>query len=96
MKKEDFKVGQVVGGKKIKDIHNRCAEGEVTGHFHGTDSNAFVLEYEDGTRDLFVGDEGTELTHQEHNPISFAPGAYDIRIVKEVDPMEDLVRNVRD
>lgn len=91
------KSGDVIGGKTVKFVHNRAAEGEVTGHAHRClDGNATVLEFTDGSRELHVTGERASLTHEEHKPVSIDYGQYEVRIVQEQDPLEDYVRNVAD
>lgn len=70
------------------------AEGEVTGHYHRVSGNAAVLE-KGGS--LFVdAKESADVTHEEHGKITTPPGKYEVRIVREYDPLEDEIRSVRD
>ena len=87
--------------KKRKD--GAVAYGEVTGHSHKLADleTAEVLEIGDG---IFVhvsdngvsieGDPGATFVHEEHGPVSLAPGDYEIRIQREYSPEE--IRNVID
>lgn len=89
------------GCKTIKDRRGVVlAEGEVTGHYHGIggdEADVALMEAPDGRR--FVvnsGDKPVTLTHQEHKPVTVAPGAFQVGIVREKDWFQDMVRNVQD
>ena len=75
--------------------HKRLAEGEVTGHFHAATAASATL-YEEGGRLMLDAPEGTDITHQEHKPITLPAGQYDRLLVQEFDPFEEEVRAVRD
>lgn len=87
--------------KKRED--GAVAYGEVTGHSHrlADIETAEVLEIGGG---VFVrvaddgvsieGDPGATFVHEEHGPISLAPGNYEIRIQREYSP--EAIRNVVD
>jgi hypothetical protein len=51
--------------------------------------------FEEGRRFLKVSEE-TEITHEEHSPITIPSGTYEVRIVREHDHFQDLVRPVVD
>jgi hypothetical protein len=75
------------------------AEGEHTGHYHGSDERGLALmESPDGKR--FVvneTDEQRRFTHQEHKPVTIPPHSIaQIGIVREKDWFQDMVRNVID
>jgi hypothetical protein len=75
--------------------HKRLAEGEVTGHAHVvTAEDAWVIGTED-EREL-EAPSGTEVTHEEHGPISLPAGAYVVRRQRECDPDTEEARAVRD
>ncbi|MDR1613037.1 MAG: hypothetical protein LBT97_09675 [Planctomycetota bacterium] len=77
------------------------AEGEVTGHHHsavieksGMEDNIALYEkdevlYCEVRREI-------EVTHQEHKPVTLAPGKYRVGSVREYDPFENEIRNVWD
>lgn len=71
------------------------AEGEVTGHAHRIEdlAAAEVLEVGEGLY-LRVGEQGVRIVHEEHAPITLAPGNYEIVRQKEYTPAE--IRNVAD
>lgn len=71
------------------------AEGEVTGHAHRVEdlTSAEVLEIENGLY-LRVGEEGVRIVHEEHAPITLAPGNYEVEIQREYAP--EAIRNVAD
>ena len=52
-----------------------------------------LFEEPDGTRLLVIKRESL-LTHQEHGPISLAPGGYEVRRQREYSP--EAIRNVAD
>ncbi len=60
------------------------AYGEVSGHAHALDADRVRYFREDGTGQAFLHVPGTspaELTHEEHAPLSVAPGTY--RVVRQ-------------
>jgi hypothetical protein len=78
------------------------ALGEVTGHHHSA-----VIEKEGGVPNLTLYEDGdgifwcsvnreSEVTHQEHGTITLSPGNYRVGIVREYDPFEKEIRDVRD
>jgi len=72
------------------------AYGEVTGHMHrATADTAKVYEHDGGTRTLSAP-HGTPVVHEEHNTVQVPPGEYVREIVKEFDPFEEEVREVKD
>lgn len=72
------------------------AEGEATGHHHSCVADGVRL-YEDSAGTLWCGVEReATVTHQEHGPVTLAPGTYRIGIVREVDPFTDEIRRVAD
>lgn len=76
--------------------HKTVAEGEVTGHAHRLSGDVALLESPEGDRYLQVGPKGASLTHEEHGPHTLEPGDYAIDIVREYDPWEEEIRQVRD
>jgi len=85
---------------KLKDVEIKkdkiVAEGEATGHMHQViDENATVYVNKDG--EIYLeAPEGATVTHQEHHQVTVPAGLYDIKIVREYDPLENEVRKVRD
>lgn len=73
------------------------AEGEAHGHAHAAAESTGVelFEDEDGTLWCTVPEEAT-VVHEEHKPVTLAPGNYRIGIVREVDPFSEEIRKVRD
>ena len=63
------------------------AYGEVTGHAHAIRSTATRLVEAGGERYLVTSDTVT-LEHEEHGPISVAPGTYRVVIQREYAPAE--------
>lgn len=77
------------GGKII------LAHGEVTGHHHAVeDADAELIA--EGERMLLRITKTTQLTHQEHGPISLSPGLYEIGRVQEFDYISQITRPVQD
>ncbi len=72
-----------------KRENGHILEGEVTGHVHRIEdlSSAEVLEIGAG---LFVkvNERGVSIVHDEHNPISLPPGAYEVRQQREYSPQK--------
>jgi hypothetical protein len=96
-------IGRMVGAvpenaKAVKPVRGRLivAEGEATGHAHAiqADSGAALVEA-DGKLYLSV-EQDTPMTHEEHNPVTWAPGIWEIGKVREKDWFEDAVRPVFD
>lgn len=89
------------GCKKIK-MDNRgvvLAEGEVSGHYHGsTDSGIELLEAPDKKRYLVnSGTKSVSFKHQEHKPIHVPPGVWlDLGGVREYDYFQEMERKVVD
>ena len=72
------------------------AEGEATGHMHQViDENATVYVNKNGEIYLEAS-EGATVTHQEHHKVTVPAGNYEIKIVREYDPLEDEVHKVCD
>lgn len=78
------------------------AYGEVTGHSHQIEAleadtetvpPAALFEEPDGSRYLFV-DRPCALRHEEHGPISLAPGCYKVIRQREYEP--EGIRNIAD
>jgi hypothetical protein len=76
------------------------AHGEVTGHAHevvaeaaGELPAAAFFEEPDGTRILFI-DRPCALVHQEHGPVTLAPGCY--RVVRQREYSPEAIRQVAD
>lgn len=90
-------------GKPIADRGRVIlAYGEVTGHCHEVKEAgprtaetpaAQFFEEPDGTRYLFV-ERACVLTHDEHGPITLAPGCY--RVSRQREYFPDAIRNVED
>lgn len=91
------------GGTKREN--GTVAYGEVTGHSHRMqESNLATAEVFECGAGLFVrvseegvsieGDAGATFIHEEHGPISLAPGDYEITIQREYSP--EAIRNVID
>lgn len=70
------------------------AEGEATGHAHVIDD--YVEMYEkDGVLYIRV-DKPVTVKHEEHKPIRLESGIYKVGKVREYDPFEEEVREVKD
>lgn len=87
------------GKKLVPSKHGRLvfAEGEATGHHHSCVAEPGVNLYEDESGTLWCAvEKETTVTHQEHGPITLSPGTYKVGRVVEVDPFEDVIREVAD
>lgn len=73
------------------------AEGESTGHAHVITSLEDCDLYADENGVLYLDVRSpVELTHEEHATQTITPGAYRIGRVREIDPFEGEIREVRD
>lgn len=92
-----YKIDKLPNGVKEKGKDSRgavFAEGEHTGHYHGTVDDVVLYE-KDGV--LFVdAKEDFSVTHQEHDTQRVPAGIYEIGIVQEYDYDEEAARNVID
>ena len=76
------------GAEKIEsDKGTVLAYGEVTGHAHRLDDTKTELFEHNNQRFLNVK-EATNLVHEEHTKIPFAPGVYEIRRQIQYQPEE--------
>lgn len=95
-----FAVDGVKGTKKKADLRGIVfAEGEYTGHYHAikeTDTDDVELYEENGVLYCSVKKERATVEHQEHGAIVLPKGDYKIGIVKEFDPFEEEIRQVKD
>lgn len=85
--------------KKVKQRKGRLifAEGEATGHHHSCVAEPGVELYEDKNGTLWcVTEKNVTVTHQEHGAVTLSPGTYKVGRVVEVDPFEDVIREVAD
>lgn len=71
------------------------AEGETTGHFHGIQSEGSEL-FSIGNTIVMELQESATLTHQEHGPITLAPGLWEVGRVQEYDYFSKMKRQVQD
>jgi hypothetical protein len=90
-------------GKKVSQIV--LALGEHTGHKHllQMDKNKFDIECElvlielNASRAVFnVKKGGAILTHEEHKPVTFSEGIWEMTYERERDPFLDSIRQVLD
>jgi hypothetical protein len=86
-------------GLKAAELKNGAyvlAEGEATGHSHTVLPDGAKL-FEDSTKTLWLSvEKPSTIRHQEHGPITLAPGAYKVGQVVEVDPFTNEIHAVRD
>jgi hypothetical protein len=84
------------GAKKVNKTERGfvLAYGEVTGHAHVIKDDIEMYEVH-GT--LFIKtDSPCKIQHEEHGSITVDPGIYEIGIIKEYNPFEMEIGNVRD
>lgn len=75
------------------------AEGEHTGHHHRSEANEglVLMEAPDGVRFLVNETEhDAVIRHEEHKPVTIAPGIWQVGGVIEKDWFSDMVRKVVD
>lgn len=85
------------GAEQKQGFKGILQHGERTGHAHrltGKETDMFEF-FAEGRRYLRLTTE-TPLRHEEHHEIKVPKGDYEIRIVREVDHFQDLVRPVVD
>lgn len=83
------------GAKVISRKRCVLAEGEATGHAHVVEADDATLVKEGDRILLHLGSEGT-VVHEEHKPITLAPGVYEIGRVQEYDYFSKMSRPVAD
>lgn len=88
--------------KEIKSERKKSlvlAEGEFTGHFHrltaGEGANVALLE-ENGEMFFTVEGGNADLSHEEHNTITFVPGTYQVIHEREFDYFLEETKQVLD
>lgn len=81
--------------KKVESDKGRTvlAYGEVTGHAHALSAKTSTLYEWKGDRLLEIT-KPTDLTHEEHASITFAPGIY--RVIQQKEYQAQAIRNVLD
>jgi hypothetical protein len=72
------------------------AEGEHTGHAHTIEAEDEARLIRDGARMLLILERPATVRHQEHHPITLAPGLWEVGRVREVDHVEQITRRVMD
>ena len=73
------------------------AEGEVTGHYHGTALDEFIETFTDASDQMWATLTAPKVvTHQEHGAVTLEPGIYKIGIVQEIDPFTEEIASVAD
>ena len=91
--------GEIKGNKVTHVGKFTLAEGETTGHKHvitvPSVDDMDVFKTEDGGMFLVLRKEGI-VTHEEHPPITVAPGTYRIDREREVDHFSKTTRKVID
>lgn len=70
------------------------AEGEVTGHAHVLDADVGVLD-RDGLKE-FELQQSAEVVHEEHKPITVAPGKWVSGRAQEWDHFAEEAKQTRD
>lgn len=84
-----------------------CGERKITAskHIvvaHGESGHSHVIDCEDaeliqiGERMLLKLESEATVVHEEHKPITFAPGIWEIGRVQEYDYFQQMARTVRD
>lgn len=104
MKPEMYRQGDVLlvktdelpGGAEELPLSDRIvlAYGEVTGHAHAVAQMEAKMYAQGNVRYLVVGENGTNLVHEEHSTIALSPGIY--RIVHQREYVPNSSRLVLD
>lgn len=85
----DIKVDKVESlptGLKLQPLDNGLsvlAYGEVTGHKHHFREDHVKIYLNDNKMFLIIEGKPATLYHEEHDPITFAPGIYEVRRQRE-------------
>jgi hypothetical protein len=81
------------GGEKAKPRNGRLvlATGEATGHAHTVDARRAELWTVGGESFLVVSRTGASAEHEEHGPVAFAEGDYEVVRQVEYDGEEERV-----
>ena len=79
--------------KAVKKADQIVAEGEITGHCHQFQGQVNVFQDANSMYAEVV--QPAQLVHEEHHPIQFEVGIYEIQIQQEYDLMGE-VRRVQD
>lgn len=103
MKESYLQQGDVIAKRRdklpiglTKLDHKTLALGEATGHSHTFyDDGAELFEDQNKVLWLLIT-KPVALKHEEHHPIEFNPGVYEIGIVKEYNHFEEEARMVVD
>jgi len=69
-------------------VNGVIREGEATGHTHTLSPEAKLYVRDDGSMYFKVEDKPAVLTHQEHAPITFPKGEYEVVIQREYDEVQ--------
>lgn len=91
------KVEKEIKGKRSKSVV--LAEGEFTGHFHrltATEGASVTLLEENGEMFFAVEGGNADLSHEEHNTITFKEGTYKVIHEREHDYFLEESRRVLD
>lgn len=85
------------GAKKVKKSARGyvLAEGEATGHAHCITGSGIEMYESEGILYLKTNKQ-VQVKHEEHKPVTVAPGIWEVGRVKEYDAFEEEARNVRD
>ncbi len=97
------KIPEYVRGRENSRVKDGIlARGEATGHHHRIETLVAaevyrVNDWRNGAEVyLEVGEVGVRIVHEEHAPVTLAPGAYRVHRAREYDYLSDVVRTVRD
>ena len=71
---------------------NILAHGEATGHKHCFREEHVRMYANDGRIFIVIEGRPATLCHEEHEPITFAPGVYEIRRQREWSDREEPIR----
>lgn len=81
--------------KNLVKKDNVLARGETTGHSHRIEGNASVMMDVNGNQFVEVF-EDSRLLHEEHHEQEIEKGKYEVIIQREVDLVDETVKQVTD
>lgn len=75
-----------------KDGKTILALGEKTGHHHRfEDDHVKMFANDNGRRFIVIEGKPAKLFHEEHSPIEFAPGTYEVFIARQWSDQEEPI-----
>ena len=86
-----------IPNESVKLKTSSVQEGEHTGHAHRLSGSGYTIYEQPRTKRKHLRVISTStLTHEEHLPQEIPPGDYEVRIIREKDHFNEMVRPVID